>query len=85
MVSPDLIFLKKNTPKTANIKNTSISKANTLNREGKENVIVDIKAYSPSYLPTNLRILVTLSTLKTLANYGPTFKNFKFPPAPAMS
>lgn len=65
---PEVMFLKKNTPSTANMKKTSINRLNTLNKDGREKVMVDIKAWSPSYFPTSLSILDTLSTLRTLAS-----------------
>lgn len=43
-----------------------MSKENTLKSGGSENIIVDISAYSPLYLPISLTILVTLKTLSTL-------------------
>jgi len=36
---------------------------------------VSISFYNPSNYLTNLKSLVTLNTLKTLANCGPAFKN----------
>lgn len=64
------------TPKTAKIKNTSIRRARTFNSAGKENIIVCNRAYKPLALFNNLNSLLTLKTLRTLANYGPTLKNF---------
>ena len=64
-----------NAPRIANIKKISSSNENTLNRDGSEKVIVLIKACKPGYLLINLSNLLTLSTLKTLTNCGPTLKN----------
>lgn len=55
-----------------------MSKAKTLAKAGIENMIVCKMAYRLSALPASLKILVTLSTLITLAILGPTFRN---PPA----
>jgi len=77
IIFPIMIFLNKKFPSTADIKYTSISKENTLARDGRENVIVYISAYSPLYLLISLNRRDTLITLITLASYGPTLKNFK--------
>ena len=56
------------------MKNTKISRNNTFAKDGIENKIVYKIAYRPSALPANLASLVTLSTLISLANYGPFAK-----------
>ena len=68
MSSPIGTSLKRKVPRTENIKYISISSENTLNNEGRENVIVCIKAYRPLYLLINLNNLETLRTLITLAS-----------------
>lgn len=45
-----------------------MSKANTLSNEGNENIIVYNSAYSPLYLFNKRKSLLTLRTLRTLAN-----------------
>ena len=68
---------KINTPRTANIKKISISRENTFKREASEKVIVWMSAWRPLYFPISLKSLEILSTLRTLASWGPTLKNFK--------
>jgi len=72
-----VIYLNINTPRTAKIKYTKSSRANTFESEGIEKVIVWINAYSPLYLFSNLKSLLTLRTLSTLANCGATLNGFK--------
>ena len=75
ITSPLVISLKKKTPRIENMNKMSINNEKTFIREGKEKVMVEIRACSPSYFPINLNILETLSTLRTLASYGPTLRN----------
>lgn len=74
IMSPLVMPEKKNTPRIENINRTSIRSKNTLANAPTDNVIVDIKAYNPSFLPASLMIRVTLRTLIILAIYGPTDK-----------
>lgn len=54
------------------MKSTSINRANTFISGPIESVIVAIKAYKPLFFLANRTTRVTLSTLKSLATYGPT-------------
>ena len=64
--------LKKNIARMEKINSVKNISKNTFARGPTDSVIVDINAYSPSFLPASLIIRVTLSTLITLAIYGPT-------------
>ena len=68
ITSPDVIFLKRKLPKTDIMKYISVKRVNTFISAGIENIIVYRIAYSPSAFPAKRRILVTLSTLMTLAS-----------------
>ena len=67
ITSPSVTSPNQKLPDTANMKKISMSRPNTLARDGIENMIVWIIAYNPA---ANLRSLVTLSTLNTLASCG---------------
>lgn len=69
--------MKRKTPSTANMKKDSISKANALNRDGIEKIMVWIRAFSPFALFKSLKSLLTLRTLRTLASCGAIFKNLR--------
>ena len=72
MNSPSLTSLKKNTAKIEKINSTSINKAKTFIKGPIDSVMVAISAYKPLFFLAKRTTLVTLSTLRILATYGPT-------------
>ena len=72
-----MISWNKALPNMLNMKYIRSNKANTFSNAGRENCIVESKAWRPLYLLRSLNSLDTRNTRRILASCGPTLKNFK--------